>query len=79
MSFSYHFRMMTNKSGQLGKYLSMEQDINALRGQLLYRSKMLGVIELDQIIGSYAANFIKTMDMQELLDFNKQVMQQESP
>lgn len=79
MNFSYHFRMITNNSGQLVKYLQMEQDVNALRGQLLYRSKMLGVKELDLIIGSYATNFIKTMEMKELLEFNKQVIQQETP
>lgn len=54
MNFSYHFRMVTNNSGQLVKYLHLEQDITALRGQMLYRAKNLGVKELDLIVGSWA-------------------------
>ena len=43
MNVSYHFRKVTNNSGQFVKYLTLEQDINTLRGQMLYRSKNLGI------------------------------------
>ena len=79
MNFSYHFRMITNNSGQLVKYLHLEQDVNALRGQMLYRAKNLGVKELDLIVGSWAQNYIKEMNEKDLLLFNKQVLQQETP
>jgi succinate dehydrogenase flavin-adding protein (antitoxin of CptAB toxin-antitoxin module) len=39
----------------------MEKDISALRGQLLYRAKNLGIKELDLIIGSWATKYINTL------------------
>lgn len=43
MNFAYHFRIITNNSGQFVKYLTIEQDVAALRGQMLYRAKNLGM------------------------------------
>ena len=62
MNIGYHFRKITNNSGQFVKYLTIEQDVNALRGQMLFRSKNLGVKELDLIVGSWALNFLKTLN-----------------
>lgn len=54
MNFGYHFRRITNNSGQFIKYLTLESDLSALKGQMLYRSKNLGIKELDLIIGAWA-------------------------
>lgn len=62
MNFGYHFRKITNNSGQFVKYLTLEQDVAALRGQMLYRSKNLGVKELDLIVGSWAMIFLKNLN-----------------
>ena len=70
MNFSYHFRMITNNSGQFVKYLTLESNVEALRGQMLYRSKMLGVKELDLIIGSWAQNYLHTLNLDELKKYN---------
>jgi succinate dehydrogenase flavin-adding protein (antitoxin of CptAB toxin-antitoxin module) len=79
MNLSYHFRKVTNNSGQFVKYLTLEQDVDALRGQMLYRSKNLGVKELDLIVGSWALNFLKTLNYDQLVQYNKEVIQQETP
>lgn len=76
MNFNYHFRKITNNSGQFVKYLTLEQDVDALRGQMLWRSKNLGVKELDLIVGSWAANFIKNFNKEQLLEYNKEVIMQ---
>lgn len=76
MNLGYHFRKITNNSGQFVKYLTLEQDVDALRGQMLWRSKNLGVKELDLIVGSWAANFLKTLNYDQLLEYNKQVIMQ---
>jgi succinate dehydrogenase flavin-adding protein (antitoxin of CptAB toxin-antitoxin module) len=57
----------------------MEKDISALRGQLLYRAKNLGIKELDLIIGSWATKYINTLTHEELLQFNDDVLMQETP
>jgi succinate dehydrogenase flavin-adding protein (antitoxin of CptAB toxin-antitoxin module) len=62
MNFSHHFRKITNNSGQFVKYLTLEPNAEALRGQMLYRSKNLGIKELDLIIGSWAVNFLKDLN-----------------
>jgi succinate dehydrogenase flavin-adding protein (antitoxin of CptAB toxin-antitoxin module) len=67
MNFGYHFRKITNNSGQFVKYLTIEQDVNALRGQMLWRSKNLGVKELDLIVGSWALNFLKDLSYEQLV------------
>lgn len=46
---------------------------------MLYRAKNLGMKELDLIVGSWATNNIHTLNKDELLEFNKQVLQQETP
>ena len=79
MNFSYHFRKITNNSGQFVKYLTLEQDVDALRGQMLWRSKNLGVKELDLIVGSWAVNFLKNLNKDQLLEYNQQVINQETP
>lgn len=71
MNLAYHFRKITNNSGQFVKYMTLEQDVNALRGQMLFRSKNLGVKELDLIVGSWAANFIKTLSHDQLIQYNQ--------
>ena len=63
MNFSYHFRMITNNSGQFVKYLTLETSVEALRGQMLYRAKNLGVKELDLIVGSWAKNYVSQLDI----------------
>ncbi len=76
MNFSYHFRKITNNSGQFVKYLTMEQEVSSLRGQMLYRAKNLGMKELDLIVGSWASKNVNTLGKDELLEFNKQMLQQ---
>ncbi len=66
MSLGYHFRKITN-SAQFVKYFQLEHDLDALRGQLLYRSKNLGVKELDLIIGSWAIHHLKKLNQAQLL------------
>jgi succinate dehydrogenase flavin-adding protein (antitoxin of CptAB toxin-antitoxin module) len=39
-------------------YAILEKDVTALRNQLLFRSKNLGVRELDLIVGSWARHNI---------------------
>lgn len=79
MNFAYHFRLITNNSGQFVKYLSLETDVSALRGQLLYRSKNMGLKEIDLIVGSWAQNHIHSLNLEELQKFNKEVLQKETP
>ena len=62
MNFTYHFRKITNNSGQFVKYLTLEDNVQALRGQMLYRAKNLGVKELDLIIGSWAQLNLKNLN-----------------
>ena len=76
MNFTYHFRKVTNNSGQFVKYMTIEQDVNALRGQMLFRSKNLGVKELDLIVGSWAVHFLKTLSYEQLLQYNLEVIRQ---
>lgn len=61
------------------KYLTLENNVEALRGQMLYRAKNLGVKELDLIVGSWAKNYVHTLNMEELNKFNSQVIQKETP
>lgn len=70
MNFTHHFRRITNNSGQFVKYLTLEQDIQALRGQMMYRAKNLGVKELDLIVGSWAQHEMPTMGKEDLVKFN---------
>ncbi|CAM6005790.1 unnamed protein product [Sphagnum balticum] len=78
MSLGYHFRKITN-SGQFIRYFQLENDAEALKGQLLYRSKNLGVKELDLIIGSWATHNLKTLSQDQLLEYHQEVLQQETP
>lgn len=43
---------------------------------MLYRAKNLGMKELDLIVGSWAAKNVQALNKEELLEFNKQVLQQ---
>jgi succinate dehydrogenase flavin-adding protein (antitoxin of CptAB toxin-antitoxin module) len=56
--------------------MTIEQDVNALRGQMLFRSKNLGVKELDLIVGSWAVHFLKTLSYEQLLQYNQEVIRQ---
>lgn len=62
MNFAYHFRIITNNSGQFVKYLTLEQNLSALQGQMLYRARNLGMKELDLIVGSWANHHVKKMN-----------------
>ena len=42
MNINFLFRRITN-SGKFVKYFSMETELKALRGQLLWRSRNLGM------------------------------------
>ncbi len=79
MNFGYHFRIITNNSGQFVKYLTIEQDVSALRGQMLYRAKNLGMKQLDLIVGSWATHNVHKLNKEQLLNFNREVLQQETP
>lgn len=57
----------------------MEQDLAALRGQMTYRARNLGMKELDLIVGSWATRFVPGLNKEQLTEFNKQVLQQETP
>lgn len=75
---SFLFRKITN-SGHLSKYFEMAIDLSALRKQLIFRSGNLGMLELDLVVGSWAREKIPTMDRQECLDYNKEVLELETP
>jgi succinate dehydrogenase flavin-adding protein (antitoxin of CptAB toxin-antitoxin module) len=62
MNFAYHFRIITNNSGQFVKYLTLEQNLSALQGQMMYRARNLGMKELDLIVGSWANHYVKKMN-----------------
>lgn len=62
MNFAYHFRIITNNSGQFVKYLTLEQNLSALQGQMMYRARNLGMKELDLIVGSWANHHVKKMN-----------------
>jgi len=66
MNFAYHFRKITNNSGQFVKYLTIEKDLSSLRGQMLYRARNLGMKELDLIVGSWANQNIHTLNNEQL-------------
>ena len=46
---------------------------------MLYRAKNLGVKELDLIVGSWATHQIHSLGKKELIQFNNEILQQETP
>lgn len=65
--------------GVFSTYAPLEQDISALRGQLIFRSKNLGMRELDLIVGSWALRTLPSYTYQQLLTYNKEVLNHETP
>jgi succinate dehydrogenase flavin-adding protein (antitoxin of CptAB toxin-antitoxin module) len=63
----------------LENYSVIETDIAALKGQMMFRSKNLGVRELDLIVGTWAKYNIPNYSHQQLLQFNQEVLHHETP
>jgi succinate dehydrogenase flavin-adding protein (antitoxin of CptAB toxin-antitoxin module) len=63
----------------LQNYAPIEQEVAALRGQLLFRAKNLGVRELDLIVGTWAKHNLPNYSQPQLLQFNQQVLLHETP
>jgi succinate dehydrogenase flavin-adding protein (antitoxin of CptAB toxin-antitoxin module) len=61
------------------RYSPIETETNALRGQLLFRAKNLGMRELDLIVGSWAKLNFPQFSHQKLMAFNDEVMNHETP
>jgi hypothetical protein len=49
-----HFRRITS-TGKFIQYFTLEPEVGVLRKQLLFRSKNLGMKELDLLVGRWAA------------------------
>lgn len=63
----------------LHNYAPIEQEVTALRGQLLFRAKNLGVRELDLIVGTWAKHNLPNYSHPQLMKFNEQVLLHETP
>jgi antitoxin CptB len=57
----------------------LETDIESLRKQLLFRSKNLGVRELDLLVGAWASRNLRGLSEAQLHAFNEQVLRHETP
>ena len=57
----------------------LETNINSLRKQLLYRSRNLGMRELDLLIGTWAEHHIYNLSEPQLQEFHSQVLKHETP
>lgn len=55
--------------------MPLESDLGALRKQLIFRSKNLGVRELDLIVGTWASRTLPEYSLAELQAFNEQILQ----
>eukprot|EP00742_Colponemidia_sp_Colp-10_P005254 GILJ01005612.1.p1 GENE.GILJ01005612.1~~GILJ01005612.1.p1 ORF type:complete len:140 (-),score=19.92 GILJ01005612.1:249-641(-) len=55
-----------------------ELDLEAVRRQLMYRSRQRGWLELDIIIGEWAQKNLNTLDRDQLLEYQK-VLEMENP
>lgn len=72
------FRRITS-TGKFIKYFTLEPDLEVLRKQLLFRSKNLGVKELDLLVGNWAKKNLQSMNDLELKQFNEEVLMKETP
>lgn len=54
-------------------------DLNEYRKMLVYRSKHLGMKELDMLIGIYAELHLENLDKKELDRFDEEIIQLETP
>ena len=57
----------------------LETNVASLRKQLLYRSKMMGMRELDLLIGAWAEHNIQNLTEPQLQEFYSQVLKHETP
>jgi len=64
-----HFRRITS-TGKFIRYFTLEPEVEVLRKQLLFRSKNLGMKELDLLVGRWATINFPRMGHQQLEQFN---------
>jgi antitoxin CptB len=57
----------------------LSSELGALRRQLVFRSKHLGVRELDLLVGTWADRNVHNLSETELYAFNTQVLKHETP
>ena len=57
----------------------LETNVASLRKQLLYRSKNLGMRELDLLIGTWAEHNLQSLTEGELQEFHSEVLKHETP
>lgn len=55
--------------------MPLETDLGALRKQLIFRAKNLGMRELDLIVGTWASRTLPGYSIGELQAFNEQILQ----
>lgn len=55
------------------------QDIDTYRKMLVFRSKNLGMKELDLLIGTWAQTYLKNLDRKELERYEEEIIQMETP
>lgn len=72
-------RLSRNFTVTLNNYSVVEPDLTALRGQMIFRSKNLGVRELDLIVGAWGRHNFPQYSYEQLLQFNNQVLHHETP
>lgn len=73
-----HFRRITS-TGKFIRYFTLEHETEPLRKQLLFRSKNLGMKELDLLVGRWATLNFPKMNYEELQQFNQEVLSKETP
>lgn len=55
------------------------QDLDTYRKMLVFRSKNLGMKELDLLIGTWAQRNLKTLERNELIRYEEEIIQMETP
>jgi succinate dehydrogenase flavin-adding protein (antitoxin of CptAB toxin-antitoxin module) len=73
-----HFRRVTS-TGKFMRYFTLDSSTNILRKQLLFRSKNLGMKELDLLVGRWATINLSNLDHETLEQFNTEVLSKETP
>ncbi|KRX03356.1 Flavinator of succinate dehydrogenase [Pseudocohnilembus persalinus] len=58
---------------------TMEQDIDALRRQIYFRANNMGMKELDLIVGTWIKKNVNNMNMEELQQFHREILEYETP
>lgn len=72
-------RLTRNFTVTLNNYSVVEPELVALRGQMIFRSKNLGVRELDLIVGAWGRHNFPQYSYEQLVQFNNQVLYHETP